>query len=195
MQTPVTQHLSVSCYPKPWALGAFWVPTCAQPSAPAESHSSQVNWRHQGDSLGAETCQDSPSFSRTRSISPCVLGMAAGSCGQWGAEGSALPGLLSVREILGPWSGGFPLLACLLLSLIAMDSGGHGPTHSPQGPGAWPRRAQMLILHLQPPHPGSVERGRYRGEGIHGITSHSSPTMSHTSPPLGHPHHFGGLPW
>ena len=78
------------------------------PSAPAESHSSQVNWWHQGDSLGAKTCQDSPSFSRTRSISPCALGMAAGSCGQWGAEGSALPGLLSMREILGPWSGFSP---------------------------------------------------------------------------------------
>lgn len=34
--------------------------------------------------------------------------MAVGSCGQWGAEDSALPGLLSVREILGPWSGFSP---------------------------------------------------------------------------------------
>ena len=154
MQTPVTRYLSVSCYPKPRALGTFCVPTCAQPSAPAESHSSQVNWGHQALSRG-RNLPGQPKLLPD----PCALGSL------W-LRGAAGSGELRVQPcqvcwVWGKFWGpglGFPLLACLLLSRIAMDSGGRGPAHSPQGPGAQRRGAQMLILHLPPPHPGSVER-------------------------------------
>ena len=95
--------------PKAQGLGDILCATCAQPSAPAESHFSQVNWGHQALSRG----RDLPGQPKllpdlqhltVRTWKP----MAAGSCGQWGAEGSALPSLLSVREILGPWSGFSP---------------------------------------------------------------------------------------